>query len=154
MFAENLQATRWDIAPGLGGVAFGVPFLEVPDSDFVFNRDGAGVPVGNELALEVVSLPSPSGAGTINGLSGPSTLNVGDETGTMEAQDAMPGENILAPPGSLARPSSNHLGTSIYGMADGGAKQLSDFIDWRVYCKLVSPAGQRYGQTTTGLENY
>lgn len=51
-------------------------------------------------------------------------------------------------------PSSNHLGTSIYGFADGAARQISDEIDPSVYLRLMTPNGQRYGQTVDGLENY
>tara|TARA_R110002072_G_scaffold302603_1_gene486637 strand:- start:92885 stop:93718 length:834 start_codon:yes stop_codon:yes gene_type:complete len=51
-------------------------------------------------------------------------------------------------------PSSNHLGTSIYGFADGAARQISDNIDPTVYLRLMTPNGQRYGQTVDGLENY
>ena len=51
-------------------------------------------------------------------------------------------------------PSSNHLGTSIYGFADGAARQISDEVDPLVYLRLMTPNGQRYGQTVDGLENY
>ena len=51
-------------------------------------------------------------------------------------------------------PSSNHLGTSIYGFADGAARQISDEIDPLVYLKLMTPNGRRFGETLEGLENY
>lgn len=51
-------------------------------------------------------------------------------------------------------PSSNHLGTSIYGFADGAARQISDKIDPTVYLRLMTPNGQRYGQSPKGMENY
>jgi len=51
-------------------------------------------------------------------------------------------------------PSSNHLGTSIYGFADGGARQISDKIDPLIYLRLMTPNGQRFGQNHEGMENY
>jgi hypothetical protein len=51
-------------------------------------------------------------------------------------------------------PSSNHGGTSIYGFADGAARQISDEIDPLVYLRLMTPNGQRYGEPIEGLENY
>jgi Tfp pilus assembly protein PilE len=51
-------------------------------------------------------------------------------------------------------PSSNHLGTSIYGFADGAARQISDKIDPLVYLRLMTPNGRRYGEPIEGLENY
>lgn len=148
LFAENTQAQNWHLASGLADIAFAVPFEFGNTTHFVGNRDDNGTPGildGIELLFETSRDPMGT-AGT--------AMNVGDGTGILESQNAMPSENIIAPRGTLPRPSSNHLGTSIYGMADGGAKQLSDFIDWRVYIKLISPNGQRFGQTVSGLENY
>ena len=51
-------------------------------------------------------------------------------------------------------PSSNHLGTSIYGFADGAARIISDTIDPTVYLRLMTPNGHRFGQTNDALENY
>jgi type II secretory pathway pseudopilin PulG len=51
-------------------------------------------------------------------------------------------------------PSSNHLGTSIYGFADGAARQISDEVDPLVYLRLMTPNGRRYGEPIEGLENY
>ncbi len=157
LFAENLQGQNWHTAASLADIAFGAPFVFGSGTDLVATRDNSTVPgdelLGNELAMENVTLPSPTGAGTLMGVAA-SNWNVGDETGVLEVQDAMPSDNILRTRGTAARPSSNHLGTSIYGMADGGAKQFGDTIDWRVYIKLMSPNGQRFGQTVAGLENY
>ncbi|MDA1158097.1 MAG: DUF1559 domain-containing protein [Planctomycetota bacterium] len=61
------------------------------------------------------------------------------------------GGNIPRPTPS---PSSNHQGTSIYGFADGAARQISDKIDQTVYLKLMTPNGRRFGETLEGLENY
>lgn len=74
--------------------------------------------------------------------------------GTMNARDAFPGRDIIAARGTRPRPSSNHLGSSIYGFADGAARQISDEISYDVYAKLVSSNGQRYLQRVEGLENY
>lgn len=148
LFAENTQGQNWHLARGLAEIAFAIPFEFGNANHFVGNRDDAGTPGvldGTELLFETNRDPMGT-AGTL--------MNTGGGTGILETTNAMPSENIIAPRGTLPRPSSNHLGTSIYGMADGGAKQLSDFIDWRVYVKLVSPNGQRFGQTVSGLENY
>lgn len=51
-------------------------------------------------------------------------------------------------------PSSNHEGISIYGFADGAARLISDKIDPTVYLRLMTPNGQRYGQSPKGMENY
>ena len=51
-------------------------------------------------------------------------------------------------------PSSNHLGASIYGFADGAAHQISDVIDPLVYLRLMTPNGQRFGELVEGLESY
>lgn len=87
------------------------------------------------------------------GATGPLSLNASFQT-TMNLNNALPGRDIIATPGTLPRPSSNHLGTSIYGFADGAARQFADQVDWRVYVRLITPNGQRYGQTTVGLEDY
>lgn len=72
----------------------------------------------------------------------------------LRAKQALPNENPKAKPGTAPRPSSNHLGSCNYGFADGSAKQISDGLDWTVYVRLISPNGQRYGQTVSGLESY
>jgi len=51
-------------------------------------------------------------------------------------------------------PSSNHLGVSIYGFADGAARQISDTIDPTVYLRLMTPNGHQFGQTNDALEDY
>lgn len=51
-------------------------------------------------------------------------------------------------------PSSNHQGVSVYGFADGAARQISDKIDPLVYLRLMTPNAQRYGEPIEGLENY
>lgn len=68
--------------------------------------------------------------------------------------NALPCQNIVASPGSAARPSSDHYGVCIYGFADGSAKQIPDAIDWSVYMRLLTPGGQKYGQDPAGVENY
>lgn len=51
-------------------------------------------------------------------------------------------------------PSSNHQGITNFGFADGAARQISDEIDPLVYLRLMTPNGQRYGQSPKGMENY
>ena len=125
LFAENLQGQNWHTAANLADIAFGAPFN-------IANVDIPGSSGGKWLQFE--------------------SSNAWDAT--LEAATAKPSQNLIAARGTLPRPSSNHLGTCIYGMADGGAKQIGDFIDWRVYVKLLSPNGQQFGQTVQGLEGY
>ena len=125
LFAENLQAQNWHSATNLADIAFGAPFRTA-------TSDIPGAAGGKWLQFE----------------------SSGTWDATLEAATAKPSQNLIAARGTLPRPSSNHLGTCIYGMADGGAKQIGDFIDWRVYVKLLSPNGQQFGQTVSGLENY
>jgi hypothetical protein len=129
IFAENVQGQNWHLANlaniGAGGTSV---------ADLAF-----GVPV--DLLTDVD--PRPGRFGLTD-----STLV------TMDSLDASPGSNILALSGTLPRPSSYHLGTSIYGFADGGTRQIADNIDFRVYAKLLTPNGQRYGQSVLGTEGY
>lgn len=126
LFAENLQGQNWHTATNFADVAFGAPF------DLAGATDIPGAAGGRRLTFE--------------------TSATWDTT--LEAATAKPSQNLIAARGTLPRPASNHLGTCIYGMADGGAKQVGDFIDWRVYVKLLSPNGQQFGQTVQGLEGY
>jgi prepilin-type N-terminal cleavage/methylation domain-containing protein len=131
MFAENVQAQRWDTAAGFSNIAFGVPVIAGTDTVAV------AAPTNLSLALQ------------------PVTGNVwGGGGGTIDSNDALPSRNMIGGAGLYPRPSSNHLGTSIYAFSDGAARQISDSISWDVYVRLVSPNGQRFGQTVTGLENY
>lgn len=50
-------------------------------------------------------------------------------------------------------PSSNHDGSFIAGFADGSARQLSVEIDPLVYLRLMTPHGQRYGQSVIAPED-
>jgi prepilin-type processing-associated H-X9-DG protein len=59
------------------------------------------------------------------------------------------GSNV---PRHTPSPSSNHGGKSIFGFADGSARQIPDRIDPIVYLKLITPNGQRYGETIDGLQ--
>jgi len=67
---------------------------------------------------------------------------------------SLPGNNFNAAIGNAPRPSSNHLGTSIYGFADGSAKQIADGLSADVYCRLLTSNGQRFGQSVSGIEDY
>lgn len=67
---------------------------------------------------------------------------------------AMPGLNVIAARGAAPRPSSSHQGVSMYGFADGSAKQISDGLDSLVYGRLITPDGQRFGQLIIGDGGY
>ena len=136
LFAENVQAQNWHIAniDGSGGsnlrdLAFCVPVVPGTDTTAVTTNPG--------IALEPVG-----------------GVQAATWGGNMNTLNALPGQNIIAARGTLPLPSSNHLGTSIYGFADGAARQISDSITPGVYLRLISPNGQRYGQVVAGLENY
>jgi prepilin-type N-terminal cleavage/methylation domain-containing protein len=73
---------------------------------------------------------------------------------TPRGLNAMPGDNLIAARGTAPRPSSNHQGISMYGFADGSAKQIQDGLDARVYCRLITPDGQRFGQLVIGDSGY
>lgn len=105
----------------------------------------------SEIAFGVPFVPGTDVGGA--GATGPLSLNASFRT-TLNLNNALPGTQIIATPGTLPRPSSNHLGSSIYGFADGAARQFADQVDWSVYVRLITPNGQRYGQTTVGLEDY
>jgi prepilin-type N-terminal cleavage/methylation domain-containing protein len=125
IFAENSQAQDWHIAnlasSNMANLAFGVP-----------------VSVGVDMGLT---------NGTANGGLSLTDLGTGAQLTTlqttMNSNNRNAGDNVIAPRGTLPRPSSFHLGTSIYGFADGGTRQIADNIDFRVYAKLLSPNGQR-----------
>lgn len=140
MFAENAQAQNWHIAnlgagAGLRNLAFAAPVNLGADSRFA----AAGPAVANTPT--VLAPPVGDNDAAAWGIS-------------MRNANAMPGLNIIAARGTLPRPSSNHLGTSIYGFADGAARQMSDSVDAWVYLRLISSNGGRYGQVVSGLENY
>ncbi len=133
LFAENLQATSWNV------------MSNVWDSSFALNvtlgtdvRIAAAIPLSKTLAFPGYNAAPP----VENALTTPALLT------------SLPGANISASTGTAPRPSSNHLGTCIYGFADGSAKQISEGLDGRVYAKLLTPNGQKNGQLVTGLEEY
>lgn len=131
LFAENLQAQGWhDISFGGTANLWNFTFaLRVAVADF-----------------------QPVGTGS-NAYA--QRLNYGNATNFYNtALSSLPGQNMIASPGSTPRPSSNHLGTNIFGFADGSAKQVSEGTDHWVYARLLSPNGQRYGQIVDGIENY
>lgn len=144
LFAENVQAQGWHLADLAnahirGGAMRDLVFLAPVD-----------IGVGTRFSP---GTNANTNTGTV--LAPP----VGDDNATawattMRNKNAMPGQNIIAARGTLPRPSSNHLGTSIYGFADGAARQMADSIDAWVYLRLMSPNGQRYGQVVSGQENY
>ena len=68
--------------------------------------------------------------------------------------DSLPNVNETGVPGQNPRPSSSHNGVCIYGFGDGSAKQISDTLDVSVYARLLTPNGQRHGQSIRDLENY
>jgi len=130
LFAENVQARNWHLAQNFADCAFGVP---------VDTTSG-----GTEI----------SGGTLTTRLGIPSGTTWNSTAGSLQTAQALPSKNFLAAPGTAPRPSSNHLGISIYGFADGGARQIADNVEWTVYVRLVTPNAQRYGQTIQGLENF
>lgn len=127
LYAESLQAQGWhriDVG-GAGPNLWNFTFgLAVQSSDFTAPASG----VFTSRLTPVGGLPS--------------------------STNSLPGVNTSASPGTAPRPASNHLGISIYGFADGSAKQIQDGLDSWVYARLLTPNGQRYGQSVNGLEGY
>ncbi|QDT93761.1 DUF1559 family PulG-like putative transporter [Gimesia algae] len=61
--------------------------------------------------------------------------------------DSRIGSNLKAKKGQAWRPSSNHPGGSVNVIfCDGSGKSLAPEIDPAIYARLLTPAGQRYGQ--------
>lgn len=127
MYGENTQATGWTSAGHLWNFAFALRMAQ--GSDFKLT----GFSNATTLAYP--------GAGL-------------DATSAGRILSSLPGQNAIAVTGAAPRPSSQHLGTSIYGFADGSAKQIADGLDANVYARLLTPNGQRYGQSVQGIENY
>ncbi len=55
--------------------------------------------------------------------------------------------DITAAIGSRARPSSNHSGQVMAAFCDGRARALDESMNQAVYARLISPDGQRFGQS-------
>lgn len=53
---------------------------------------------------------------------------------------------LTATDGNNPRPSSNHPGVVNMAFADGSCKVISQNIDESVYCRLLTPIGNRHGQ--------
>ncbi len=136
LFAENVHARSWHKANKVGGgvsnLAFGVPVVPGTDTTVV-----TPATIANALEPNATDDWGRTAAGF-----------------TIFDRNALPSQNMIGAAGQNPRPSSNHLGTSLYGFADGAGRQISDSISWSVYVKLVSPNAQRYGQNVTGIENY
>ncbi|MHC4879539.1 MAG: DUF1559 family PulG-like putative transporter [Planctomycetota bacterium] len=136
LLAENVAAQNWHLATSYMDISFVVPINFGVTTEVLGTGSATGVD-GDELNFEAAA---DGGTSTFNSL--------------LESVEMLPSMNLLAARGTLPRPSSNHLGTGIYGFADGAARQISDFIDWQVYVKLVSSNGQRFGQSTDDIEGY
>ncbi len=125
LFTENVQSQSWDATNGnLWNSAFGVRVT--------FGTSTSEVAGNGSLALN-------------------NNLNTSN-TGVLAP--SLPGFNFTAGQGTAPRPSSYHAGICMFGFADGSAKQVSEEIDASVYMRLLSPDGQRFGQSVAGLENY
>ena len=103
LFAENLQATSWHQTGNIWNSAFALNVTVGTDAGI------AAAPLAKKLAFPGYLSVPPTEALT-----------------TAALLTSMPGDNLLASPGTAPRPSSNHLGTSIYGFADGSTRQFSD----------------------------
>lgn len=129
LFAENLQAQNWHQATNLWNFAFGLRVV-----------------LGTDVAIA-------SKAGFPLAFPGANN-NTLDTSSTGNVYPSLPSIDAVGPPGLRPRPASNHQGTGIYGFADGSAKQIADKVDATVYARLLTPNGQRFGQTVSGLEDY
>ncbi len=93
-------------------------------------------------------------AGTDLAVTGTTPLALAATFGGATVTPSLPGANLSAATGTTPRPASNHLGISVYGFADGSAKQISDGLSSTVYARLLTSNGQKNGQTVQGLEDY
>ena len=120
LFAENTQATSWN---NIGTNMWQCAFaLRI--------STGSGGDLPNSAAATRLALTTPL-----------ASTNVGV---------SLPGVNSNAAQGTTPRPNSLHLGISLYGFADGSAKQINDGLDRNVYALLLTPNGQRLGQAVVG----
>jgi prepilin-type N-terminal cleavage/methylation domain-containing protein len=124
LFAENSQARDWHLANAFQDIAFGLRIAVGSTGPIDFGDNGATT------------------TKTETGYFDPTSIVALQNT----AQPSLPGVNPIAAVGTTPRPMSNHLGTSIYGFADGSAKQIGDSLNAGVYARLLSPDGQRRGQ--------
>lgn len=125
LFAENVQSRNWASA-NVNDIGFGLSVKTLdstgePDHSNPTGRIGAA---GEPLALRPGwSLAGPGG------------------------NDAGLNANLRAKPGHAPRPSSDHAGGVInVSFADGRAIAISESIDPTVYARLLTPAGEAYGQ--------
>lgn len=135
IFAENVQARDWHIA-NIGNAT------GIVASDMAALSFGMPVEVLVDVGLNTGGTPALTGGVNIvdrgTGVVAPSLIT------RVNNANANPGDNIIAPSGTnLPRPSSFHLGTSIYGFADGSTRQIADGIDLAIYGRLLTPNGQR-----------
>lgn len=126
MMAENLQAANWSqhepttSFPKVGELAFALRVLVDAPATGVPSEIGFGTTQSNALTL-------PAGNITL----GNSAI----------------GENPDAVDGAAWRPSSNHAGGLVnIVMCDGSARSLQRNIDDKVYARLFTPHGTKYGQ--------
>jgi prepilin-type N-terminal cleavage/methylation domain-containing protein/prepilin-type processing-associated H-X9-DG protein len=116
MLIENVDARRW-FSGQSRNMAFGV------------NVNVAEFPVTNDYELRLANM----------------TLGVGVDPRSLPNSRAVDGWS--PGPGLAPRPSSNHTGGVINVLfCDGGVRTISDSMDWRVYCRLVTSDGGRHGQ--------
>jgi len=127
LFAENTQAQRWDRADSFHDLAFGLRVDAGTNGQPTIFGDNAATTTKVET-LFFATNPVPT-------------------TFRTSVENSLPSVNPIAGVGVAPRPMSNHLGTCIYGFADGSAKQIGDSIDMGIYANLLSADGQRHGQT-------
>lgn len=124
LFAENIQSRNWASA-NVNDIGFGICVATIaggqPDPSAPSGRIGVA---GTPLALQKGwSLAGPHGES--------SAIN----------------SNLRSAPGTAPRPSSQHAGGIVnVCFADGHAISLDQSIDSSVYARLVTPAGEKYGQ--------
>ncbi len=132
LFAENAQATNW-ASRNTGDIAFGLSIATdaagAPDSRHPTGRigiSGEAASPGTVLALQ------PGFALGDGGSSPDASINAGVSTSA---------------PGRAPRPSSFHAGGMVnVSFCDGRSRAINEKVDASVYARLVTPAGERYGQ--------
>lgn len=133
LITENLQAGGTDDGPHANNTGRTLPTrngwtaLEVDNIAF-------GIPANSS---------GPIAAGPYGTSNGPLGLPGGYN---IAPRAKINGGSLSEPRGSLPRPSSLHPSQVNVIMADGSGQTLNESINPRVYAKMVSPNGQRFGQ--------
>ena len=128
LFSENLQAQPWhQILPGSEAPSIGALQSGITDAVVGLSRYAQGFVWHYRDDQSVRNSTPPAEVMKINGTDGTDIFGL-----LMNNANAQ----------FLARPSSAHNSGVNMGFADGSSRFVSDSIDYRVYCALMTPRGK------------